>query len=72
MAGATKKPKLAEESERLKLKFGDVYGSLIESLEYDKKNAIELQEQCENEDYNKGREDAITYAVDMINKHIKP
>ncbi len=42
----------------------------IETLKADLQNAIEQQEQNQNEEYNRGREDALKYALEMFEKFI--
>lgn len=41
----------------------------IETLKADLQDAIEQQEQQQREEYNKGREDALKYAIEMYEKH---
>ena len=52
-------PKIAE--------FTDGYR---ETLKYDLEDAIEQQEQQNNEKFNAGREEALKYAIEMIDKHL--
>lgn len=55
-----------KESQKI-AEFADGYR---ETLKYDLEDAIEQQEQQNNEDFNAGREEALKYAIEMIDKHL--
>jgi len=71
MAGENKK--LKKEIKKLNffkagvVDFADGYR---ETLKYDLEDAIEHQEQQDNEDFNAGREAALKYAIEMIDRHL--
>lgn len=43
----------------------------LETLKAQMRVAIEKQEECNESQYNRGREDAIKYAIKMYKKHKK-
>ena len=53
-----------------KSKIADFVNGYKESLKFDLEDAIEQQEQENNEDFNAGREEALKYAIEMIDKHL--
>ena len=51
-------------------KIADFVAEYKETLKFDLQDAIEQQEQQNNEDFNAGREEALKYAIEMIDKHL--